>query len=142
MDKRGEALFRAGDDVWRAIPVLNVGGMRDRAQHIALGIGEDMALAALDLLARIIAALLPVNLLHRRPFRGVRITLRDSRTLASVAVMLAVDLNITIATAITDASIPVTVGVLKLTRTEPDSRLATSKSTYLALRHGKNRSRS
>jgi hypothetical protein len=56
MDKRGEALFRAGDDVWRAIPVLNVGGMRDRVQHVALGIGEDMTLAALDLLARIIAA--------------------------------------------------------------------------------------
>ena len=56
MSKRGKALFRVGDDVWRAIPVLNISGMRDRAQHIALCISEYMALAALDLLARIIAA--------------------------------------------------------------------------------------
>lgn len=56
MSERGEALHGVGDDTWRAIAILNVGGVRDRAQHIAFGIGEDMTLAALDLLAGIIAA--------------------------------------------------------------------------------------
>jgi len=56
MRQRGEALARKGDDVRRAIPILNIGGMRDGPQHVALRVGEDMPLATLDLLARIIAA--------------------------------------------------------------------------------------
>src|SRR3546814_3374354 len=43
-------------DQRRAVAVLNVGGMDHRMYQIALGVGEDVALAALDLLARVIAA--------------------------------------------------------------------------------------
>src|SRR3546814_3059960 len=41
-------------DQRRAVAVLNVGGMDHRMYQIALGVGEDVALAALDLLARVI----------------------------------------------------------------------------------------
>lgn len=41
MNERGEVLHGVGDDTRRAIAILNVGGVRDRAQHIALRIGED-----------------------------------------------------------------------------------------------------
>lgn len=39
----------------RAVTVLNVGGVDHGVDQIAFGVGEDMALAALDLLARVIA---------------------------------------------------------------------------------------
>lgn len=38
------------------LPVLNGGAMNDQPNHEAVGVGDDMALAALHLLARIIAA--------------------------------------------------------------------------------------
>jgi hypothetical protein len=40
----------------RTVAVLDVGGVDHGVDQIALGVGQDMALAALDLLARIIAA--------------------------------------------------------------------------------------
>src|SRR3546814_8008192 len=43
-------------DQRRAVAFLNGGGMDHRMYQIALGVGEDVALAALDLLARVIAA--------------------------------------------------------------------------------------
>src|SRR3546814_18202221 len=43
-------------DQRRAVAVLNVGGMDHRMYQIALGFGEDVALAALDLLAHVIAS--------------------------------------------------------------------------------------
>lgn len=40
----------------RAVPVLNAGGTGDRAEPVPFGTGDDMALAALDLLTSVIAA--------------------------------------------------------------------------------------
>ena len=39
----------------RAVTVVNVGGVDHGVDQIAFGVGEDMALAALDLLGRLIA---------------------------------------------------------------------------------------
>jgi hypothetical protein len=39
-----------------AITVLNVGGVDQDGNHKATGVGEDVALATLDLFARVIAA--------------------------------------------------------------------------------------
>ena len=41
--------------VGRAVSILDVGGMHLRANQVAAGIGNDVALAPIDLLARIIA---------------------------------------------------------------------------------------
>ena len=38
-----------------SITILNIGGMYDQANQIALRIGDDMALASLDLLARVVS---------------------------------------------------------------------------------------
>ena len=38
------------------VTVMDVGGMDDSVDQIALGVGDDVALVAFDLLARIIAA--------------------------------------------------------------------------------------
>jgi len=41
---------------WRTVAVLDTGGVDHGVDQIALGVGQDVALTALDLLARIIAA--------------------------------------------------------------------------------------
>ena len=51
-----EAVDDLGEQQGRAIAVLDVGGVDQGVDQVALGVGQDMALAALDLLARIIAA--------------------------------------------------------------------------------------
>jgi len=43
------------------IPVLDIGGMDEDEDEVAAGIGQDVALATLDLLARIIAANPPLS---------------------------------------------------------------------------------
>ena len=50
----GEAVTDAGEHVGRTVAVLDIGGVDDRPDQEALGVGEDMTLPALDLLARII----------------------------------------------------------------------------------------
>lgn len=54
-DEREEAAGASIEDQSRAIAVLNVGGMHGDAQQEAERIDEDVALAARDLLARVIA---------------------------------------------------------------------------------------
>lgn len=56
MAQPGEAMTDGFQKGWRAVPILNVGGVDDHEQHIAQRVGEDMALAALDLLARVVAS--------------------------------------------------------------------------------------
>src|SRR3546814_4483319 len=43
-------------DLWCAVAVLDVGGVDYGMNEIAVGIGEDVALASLGLLARVVAA--------------------------------------------------------------------------------------
>ena len=47
----GEAVDDLGEQQWRAIAILDVGGVDQGVNQIALGVGKDMALAPLDLLA-------------------------------------------------------------------------------------------
>lgn len=49
-----EALDDLGQHQWRSVTVLDVGGVDYGMDEIAVGVGQDMALAALGLLARII----------------------------------------------------------------------------------------
>jgi hypothetical protein len=51
-----EAVDDLGEQQRRAIAVLDVGGVDQGVDQIALGIGQDVALATLDLLARVITA--------------------------------------------------------------------------------------
>ena len=44
-----------GEDQRRAVSILNVGGVDHGVNQVTLGVGEDVAFAALDLLASIIA---------------------------------------------------------------------------------------
>jgi hypothetical protein len=55
MAQPGEAMPDAGEHVGCAVAVLHIGGMDDRPDEEALGIGDDVALPPLDLLARVIA---------------------------------------------------------------------------------------
>lgn len=50
-----EAADRSKDER-SSVPILDVGGMHEEADQIALRVGDDVALASLDLLARIVAA--------------------------------------------------------------------------------------
>ncbi len=51
-----EAVDDPGQHQRRSIAILDIGRMDHGMNQVALGIGQDMALAALDLLARVIAA--------------------------------------------------------------------------------------
>ena len=51
-----EAMDDLGEQKRRAVTILDIGGVDDGMDQIALGVGQDMALAAFDLLAGIIAA--------------------------------------------------------------------------------------
>ena len=48
-----EAADDFGEQQWRSIAILDVGGVDEGMDQIGLGIGEDMAFAPLDLLARV-----------------------------------------------------------------------------------------
>lgn len=53
-------------EIGRAVVILDVGAMRLRAEPMAAGLGDDVALASGDLLARIIAPRAPsLGGLHR-----------------------------------------------------------------------------
>jgi hypothetical protein len=49
-----EAGSNGSEDARRAVAILEVGGMDDRRDQQAQGIGQDMTLAAFDFLARVI----------------------------------------------------------------------------------------
>jgi hypothetical protein len=55
----GVALARALERQLAAIAILNVGGMNTDRKEAAIGIGQDVALAPGDLLARVIALFAP-----------------------------------------------------------------------------------
>ena len=55
MAQPGEALAYCLEHIDGAVPVLNIGGMDQDQDQEAAGVGKDMALAPLDLLARVIA---------------------------------------------------------------------------------------
>ena len=46
-----EAVADAGEDIWCAVAILDIGGVHDGRDQQALRVGEDMTLAALDLFA-------------------------------------------------------------------------------------------
>ena len=50
-----KAFADAGQNIRRTVTILNIGGMDNGSDEKALCIGDDMALPALDLLARVIA---------------------------------------------------------------------------------------
>src|SRR5690606_39963903 len=50
MEQRRKAFAGGRDERRRAVPVLDAGIVHDARQHVALGVGDDVALAALDLL--------------------------------------------------------------------------------------------
>jgi len=52
----GEAVDDFSEQQRRPVTVLDIGGVDQRMDQVTLGVGEDMPLAAFDLLARIIAA--------------------------------------------------------------------------------------
>lgn len=52
----GKALAGLCDDAWRAVSILNVGAVCHQAEQVAVGVGHDVALAALGFLARVVAA--------------------------------------------------------------------------------------
>jgi len=56
MAQPGEALPHSLEDIGRAIAVLNIGGMHENEDEEAAGVGQDVPLAAFDLLARVVAA--------------------------------------------------------------------------------------
>ena len=56
MAQPGEPVSNGFQNIRRTVPVLNVGGMNQYEQHQAECVSDDMALASLDLLARVIAA--------------------------------------------------------------------------------------
>lgn len=56
MPKPWKAIARLGENGWRAVAVLNVGGVDDRRDNEAERVGEDMTLPPLDLLAPVITA--------------------------------------------------------------------------------------
>ena len=56
MAQSGEPVSNGFQNIRRTVPVLNVGGMNQYEQHQAECVSDDMALASLDLLARVIAA--------------------------------------------------------------------------------------
>ena len=56
MAQLGKARRDFGQHQRCAVAVLNIGGMDDSMDKVAAGVGQDMALPALDLLARVIAA--------------------------------------------------------------------------------------
>ena len=51
-----EALVYSLEHIDGAVPVLNVGSMHENEDQEATGVGQDVALAPLDLFARVIAA--------------------------------------------------------------------------------------
>ena len=51
----GEAMADRLQEVRRAVPILDVGAVDDHVEHQAEGVGQDVALTAHDLLARVIA---------------------------------------------------------------------------------------
>lgn len=56
MPQPGEPLYDAAKDHRSAVTILNVGGMDDGVNQIALGVGEEVPLAAFDLFASVIAS--------------------------------------------------------------------------------------
>ena len=56
MAQFGIALADGVQHQWRTVAVLNISRVNDSMDKVAAGVGQDMALPALDLLARVIAA--------------------------------------------------------------------------------------
>ena len=54
MTQPGKPIDDRGQRQWRAIAVLDIGGVNHGMDEIAAGVGKDMALPAFDLLARIV----------------------------------------------------------------------------------------
>src|ERR1700687_4244078 len=55
MPQPREEIADRGQQIGRAVSILNVGGVHLRANQMTAGIGNDMALAPVDLLARVIS---------------------------------------------------------------------------------------
>ena len=55
MAQPGEGVPDRGQHSWRAVAILHISAMDHRADEKAVGVGDDVAFAALDLLTRVIA---------------------------------------------------------------------------------------